>query len=136
MARKKKRTLGPRQKRIPRQRRLDSTRATGWVEKFKGKDFVRSYGKWFGVDALCAIIELRMLGVSISQERENQIRASDAARANQRRRRKAKAAAAMLEESPWDSDDHFAYIAGYTSGGLPFGVTWKEAREIGLTGDE
>ncbi len=30
-----------------------------------------------------------------------------------------------LEQYP-DSDDLFYYIAGYTSGGAPYGVTWEE----------
>ncbi len=25
-----------------------------------------------------------------------------------------------------DSDEHFACIAGYTGGGVPYGVTWEE----------
>jgi hypothetical protein len=25
-----------------------------------------------------------------------------------------------------DSDNHFPFIAGYTSGGTPFGLTWEE----------
>lgn len=25
-----------------------------------------------------------------------------------------------------DSDERFAYIAGYTSGGAPYGITWEE----------
>ncbi len=25
-----------------------------------------------------------------------------------------------------DSDEQFAYIAGYTEGGFPFGITWEE----------
>jgi len=29
-----------------------------------------------------------------------------------------------------DSDEHFAYIAGYTEGGAPYGTTWEEAEEI------
>ncbi len=29
-----------------------------------------------------------------------------------------------------DSDEHFAYIAGYTPGGWPFGVTWAEWRQM------
>jgi hypothetical protein len=28
------------------------------------------------------------------------------------------------------SDDHFAYIAGYTPGGAPYGITWEEQEEI------
>lgn len=29
-----------------------------------------------------------------------------------------------------ESDDRFAYIAGYTSGGAPYGITWEEQEEI------
>jgi hypothetical protein len=29
-----------------------------------------------------------------------------------------------------ESDEHFAYIAGYTAGGVPYGVTWEEHEEI------
>ena len=29
------------------------------------------------------------------------------------------------ELSP-DSDDYFSFIAGYTSSGVPFGLTWEE----------
>jgi hypothetical protein len=29
-----------------------------------------------------------------------------------------------------DTDDTYAYIAGYTSGGLPYGVTWEEFDEV------
>jgi hypothetical protein len=28
-----------------------------------------------------------------------------------------------------DSDDRFAFIAGYTEGGFPYGVTWEEMQE-------
>ena len=29
-----------------------------------------------------------------------------------------------------DSDETFTYIAGYTSNGFPFGVTWEEMEKI------
>lgn len=29
-----------------------------------------------------------------------------------------------------DSDEHFAYIAGYTEGGAPYGVTWEEQEAL------
>jgi len=29
-----------------------------------------------------------------------------------------------------ESDEHFADIAGYTSGGAPYGITWEEQEEI------
>ena len=35
---------------------------------------MRGYARWFGVDLLCAIVELRMLGVAVEAEYEQQIR--------------------------------------------------------------
>ena len=31
-----------------------------------------------------------------------------------------------------DQDEYFYYIAGYTSGGAPYGITWEEAWAEGL----
>ena len=106
--------------------RLQSAKSTQWVQKYSGKNIVRGYCNWYGVDQLSAVIELRQLGVSISAEREEEIRRSMASRA---------ASAIARRESPenqgWDpdSDDTFAFIAGYTPAGLPYGVTWEEMGE-------
>lgn len=35
-----------------------------------------------------------------------------------------------VDEPMFESDEYFAYIAGYTDGGFPYGITWEEAREI------
>ncbi|MCG7337062.1 hypothetical protein MHZ95_17520 [Sporosarcina sp. ACRSM] len=29
-------------------------------------------------------------------------------------------------------DEHFFFIAGFTEGGIPYGITWEEAYEDGL----
>ncbi len=34
------------------------------------------------------------------------------------------------QEPGIDQDDNFAYIAGYTPGGFPYGITWAEQAEI------
>lgn len=34
------------------------------------------------------------------------------------------------DEPVFESDEYFAYIAEYTSGGVPYGITWDEAKEI------
>lgn len=34
-----------------------------------------------------------------------------------------------------DQDENFYYIAGYTSGGAPYGITWEQAAEEGLLDD-
>lgn len=36
----------------------------------------------------------------------------------------------QYEDSPFESDDTFAFIAGYTAGGFPYGITWEEMAEI------
>lgn len=36
----------------------------------------------------------------------------------------------VYEDNSFESDDTFAFIAGYTSGGAPYGITWEEMEEI------
>ncbi|GAB6058290.1 hypothetical protein [Desulfonatronum parangueonense] len=74
---------------MARQDRLRSAKATGWVSRYSGKNIIKSYARWFAVDLLCAVIELRMLGVSINLEREVQIKATIEARAAEKQRKKA-----------------------------------------------
>ena len=80
--RKKKRNLGPRRKRMRRPARLQA--AVKWRAGYGGKHIVRGYARWFGVDLLCAVVELRMLGVAIDAEYEQQVRRAIAARAEGR----------------------------------------------------
>jgi methyl coenzyme M reductase gamma subunit len=35
-----------------------------------------------------------------------------------------------VEDVEFDSDENFAFIVGYTSGGAPYGVTHQEINEI------
>jgi hypothetical protein len=78
---------------------------------------------------LCAVIELRALGVSISAAREAEIKATVEGRDLAKKRRKQEAAQAKWEDVYADSDGTFAYIAGYTKAGFPYGVTWEELGE-------
>lgn len=36
----------------------------------------------------------------------------------------------VVEQIATDSDEHFAYIAGYTEGGASYGVTWEEMEAV------
>ena len=36
----------------------------------------------------------------------------------------------QYEDNLFEPDDTFAFIAGYTAGGFPYGITWKEMVEI------
>ncbi|HEV3052929.1 MAG TPA: hypothetical protein VGX50_21660, partial [Longimicrobium sp.] len=94
-----------------------------WLASYRGKDPVRGYRKWFGVDKVCAIVELRMLGVDIPDARLEQARRDQQARATHRARQREKYTA---RSSTREWDDEFAFIAGYTEGGAPYGITWDE----------
>jgi len=129
MVRKKKGHLAPRRKRMTRQGRLSSARGTRWVEKYEGKDIIAGYANWFGVDPLCAVMELRMLGMKIDPERENRIKASIETRAAARKRRQELHAQAEFDEILTISDDNIAYLAGYIPGGAAYGITLEELEE-------
>jgi hypothetical protein len=112
---------------MKREQRLQS--AGHWIPKYEGKNIVRGYAKWFGVDLLCAIIELRMLGVHVDENYETNLRQSIETKAKHRRQKRLARKEAEFDNLYSDSDDTFAYIAGYTSGGVPYGVTWEEIGE-------
>ena len=101
---KKNRNLGPRRKRMRRPARLMA--AVTWRARYGGKNPVRSYARWFGVDLICAITELRMLGVAVDPEYEAQLRRTIAARATWRARRRAEKLAAKTRpvEIEWADD--------------------------------
>lgn len=111
----------PRRKRLSRTTRLQA--AKRWIAEYRGKNLVRGYRKWFGVSEVCAVVELRMLGVDIPDARLEQARRDEQARAAHRARRKEKHASARTAVK-WN--DEFAVIAGYTEGGAPYGITWDE----------
>ena len=126
--RKKNNNSTPRRKRFKREQRLRA--APEWMESYNGKSLINGYAKWFGVDKIQAINELRILGVEISKEREKQIREAIEKRAEFRRwaklERKMKSGTGM--SSPWE--DEFAFVAGYTSNGVPYGITKDEMLEV------
>ena len=102
-------------------------RAKSWLSSFQGKNVVRRYAKKYRVDLLCAIAELRMLGVEIKPEYEQAVRQTIAQRIEQNKMKKeAKEAERQFEGISNHQDKDFAYIAGYTSSGAPYGITWEE----------
>jgi hypothetical protein len=85
---------------------------------------IKEYCKFFGVDKLCAIKELSILGVEISEERKKQVIDSYYRVIEQRRKQKKERE--NEEADTTFSNDEFSFIAGYTSGGAPYGVRWDE----------
>ncbi len=63
---KKKKSSTPRYKRMKQTQRLQS--AKQWLLTFSGKNLVRRYKNHFGVDEVCALLELKALGYRITWE--------------------------------------------------------------------
>lgn len=109
-------------------------KAEKWLSDFNtedGKDIIKCYRKKFAVDRLKAIDELQRLGVELTKEQiekeHTAVKAYQQIIANKKRNKKRK----KLEVKNQiiintDQDDTFYYIAGYTSGGTPYGIKWDE----------
>jgi hypothetical protein len=92
--------------------------------KFSGKNVVRSYANWFAVDLLCAVKELSLCGDTLDPAYVAQLKTTFASRSS--RRSKPPVAEPQSVGYGVDWDENFAYIAGRTEEGLPYGITWGE----------
>ncbi len=70
----KKRSNTPRHKRLNRVSRLQA--AKHWMPKYEGKNIVKGYSTHFGVDKLCAVKELEVLGYKIDTQYINRLKVS------------------------------------------------------------
>jgi hypothetical protein len=70
------------------------------------------------VDLLCAVRDLEAIG-SLPPVQAESLRRGEEARLHKKKERQ------KIQEFS-DSDDTFYYIAGYTSDGAAYGVTWEE----------
>lgn len=131
-ARKRKSQKEPQRKRMKSEARLASAKATDWVKNYSGKNIVRSYRKWFGVDFLQAISELRKLGVTVSDGYETQIRKTIEQKSLKKRKKKGEKQTPCPSEFLSDWDAEFEFVIGYTSGGAPYGIPkdWIKDSEI------
>ena len=112
-------------------------KAEKWVAEYDGTayggDIIKAYRKKFAVDRMKAVAELQLLGVSLTQEQIDREKAAvkayqDIQSAKKAKRQKIREQKRMQKDIPLfheDQDDTFYYIAGYTSGGAPYGVTWE-----------
>ncbi|MDR1993747.1 MAG: hypothetical protein LBQ98_09735 [Nitrososphaerota archaeon] len=103
------------------------TRAKVWLPTYNGMHVVKAYRKKFHVNTPCAVRELLEIGYEFKPGYVDNLLKEEALRCEQLRKKKAEAEAERLSKKYYDwQDDTFYYIAGYTSGGVPFGITWKE----------
>ena len=81
---------------------------------------VKAYRKRYNVDKTCAMRELCMLHVLSPEKQsvyEKQLKSKG--------KRRKSIPAENTESLPWQ-DENFGFIAGYTSGGAPYGIPWDE----------
>ncbi|WP_078811084.1 hypothetical protein [Selenihalanaerobacter shriftii] len=116
----------PRRKRLNRKGRLQA--AKKWIPTYEGKNLVRGYKKWFGVDFICAIKELEMLGHEINEKYKKQILKQEEAKRKAAKERKRSKKEELIDDPSWQNAK-FYFIAGYTSNGVPYGITWEEYEE-------
>ena len=124
MAKKRKRSQPSRRKRFNREKRLQS--AEGWIKNYEGKKLIKAYRKRYGVDWESAFKELAMLGVPIDPKYKESVLRSAANQLAAKRRKKLEKQAKLFDSTGIESNDYFAFIVGYTSGGAAFGLTWEE----------
>lgn len=116
MAKSKKHTNStPRRKRYNRNARLQN--AKKWAEQYNGNNIAKGYSNWFGVDLLCAISELELLGYKLKESYKPQVKQSLVARQKHKESKK-------LEKEIAEGYfvDSFSYIKGFTSNGVPYGI--------------
>lgn len=102
-------------------------RARNWLPTYEGTKVVRAYRKKFRVDTTCAVRELQEIGYEFQAGYVDNLLKAEAARIKQLQiKREEKKASRLIEEYDDWQNDTFYYIAGYTSGGAPYGVTWEE----------
>jgi len=101
--------------------------------KFSGENVVHSYAKWFGVDMLCAVKELSLFGVAVDPAYVAQLKTTFASRSSRRPKQPVADPQSVGYGVDWDKN--FAYIAGRTEAGFPYGTTWEEL-EAEATGEE
>ncbi len=104
--------------------------AKNWIKTYSGNNIVKGYSKKYSVNKLCAVKELGMIGVEISEEYERQLINSLEALKQQRLSFKKKREDNLNALCEFESYENFAMIIGYTSGGFPFGVTHEVMEEI------
>ena len=104
--------------------------AKSWIKTYSGNNIVKGYSKKYSVDKLCAVKELRIVGVNISEEYEKQLINSMEALRRQRLSFRKKRKDELNAMCGFESDDNFAMIIGYTSGGFPYGLMYEEMEQI------
>ena len=122
MGKKKKKSI---KRRTTQPKEIRLKRARQWLLTYNGtqKHMAKNYRKHFRVDITTAISDLQAIGVEFTEEYLAAVKKSEAERIRQKHLKKQEEQALRYDDF---SDDRFAFIAGYTDGGAPYGITWEE----------
>lgn len=109
-----------------RKKRLQEARE--WFAKQGFSDdshVIKAYREYFHVNKDCAMQELCMLKVLRPEQQAAYIVALQ-------EKKQKRISRAVDGEKAFSSsqDENFAFIAGYTPGGFPYGITWEEQAEL------
>ena len=98
----------------------------GWINTYTGADVVKDYSEHFpGVDVACAVRELQEIGYKFEPGYKEKVLSAESARIDRIHRQKEQKQQSGAYRNEFQ-DDNFYFIAGYTSGGAPYGVQWWE----------
>ena len=86
---------------------------------------VKAYRERFNVDKDCAMRELCLLKVLSPDKQEAYEKALKA-----KKQKRSGKSDEYPEELSAFQDENFAFIAGYTPAGFPFGITWEEQERL------
>jgi hypothetical protein len=113
---------------LPKEVRMEQ--AKSWLETYDGEHIIKAYSKLFGLNLKNAFKELELVGAQISSQEREYTKGLIKKRKQQSERKREKRRNAKELELYEDYDDTFAFIAGYTEGGAPFGITYEEMENI------
>ncbi len=101
--------------------------ARQWFAAYEGtgKHIVHAYREKFKVDVLTALNDLGEIGALTPEQISMKRQAEEQRQEHLWREKESRELQAFYDRFP-DSNDQFFYIAGYTSGGAPYGVTWEQ----------
>ena len=101
--------------------------ARKWFSAYEGTGdhIVHAYRQIFKVDVTVALNDLGEIG-ALTPEQLTVKRQAEAIRQECLRREKEERELQAFYDRFPDSSDEFFFIAGYTSGGAPYGVTWEQ----------
>ena len=110
-----------------REKRIEKAKVL--LESCKDKKyFVKKYKKIMGVGKLCAAKDLHALGLVDDVYLQSAIKHDELLKTKRKEKKERKKQEKEMELI--ESDDYYAYIAGYTSNGFAYGITWEEWEQM------